>query len=105
MVNNQNLSESESEVNTKFERDMQLAKIRKELLESYENYNKVISQMGMDAPIEVLCLPQAINKILLREGCRRIPEVLKLDLTKVKGLGVTRQWELTTSLNQFLSML
>lgn len=104
MVNNQNVNKNETEVNAKFERDMDLAKIRKEVLERYEAYNKLMTVMAMDAPIEVLCLPQAINNILLREGCRRIPEIFKLDLTKVKGLGDTRLRELTSSLDQFISM-
>lgn len=79
-------------------------KIKKQLLESLQNYNKTMSYMICDAPIETLCLKKDIENILINIGCLRIYDLLDRDLTKIKGLGVSRIRDLTTRLNEFLSI-
>lgn len=79
-------------------------KINKEVLESFDRYKKSLTYMSADIAIEALCLPKPIEKILLRNGIKRIYDIIDLDLTKIKGLGRIRRWQLTASLNQFLTM-
>lgn len=81
-----------------------IKKINKELLESLQNYRKTISFLAGDAPIEVLCLSKPIEKALISDGCLRVYDLFDRDLTKIKGIGKTRIRELTTSLNQFISV-
>lgn len=79
-------------------------KIKKQLVESLENYRKIMTIMSSDAPIGVLCLPKAIETILCENGITRVYEVLNCDLTKIKGLGAVRRGQLTTRLDEFIHM-
>ena len=84
--------------------DPELQKIKEELLKAYTNFNKNISYMAADAPIEILGLPATIQTILVNEGCLRVYDLLNRDLTKIKGIGKRRIGDLTSRLNEFLSM-
>ena len=99
-----NIKETPDIVNDNFEHEMQMAKLREELKKRFDDYQTTMKFMLADAPIEVLCLPQNIEKILLDHGFLRIYDLFDVDLTKIKGLGVTRIRHLTTSLNKFFSM-
>ncbi len=88
-----------------FEEDAQLKKIREEVLKRFVDYNKTLSYLATDAPIEVLGLPKSIETILINNDLLRVYELLNVDFTKIKGLGVRRCRDLATRLNQFLSML
>ena len=83
----------------------QLKKIREEVLKKYKDYHKIMLLMSTDAPIEIMCLPKALENILLRNDFLRVYDLINVDFTKIKGLGVKRSRYLATSLDQFVSML
>jgi len=87
------------------DKDMVLAKIRKELSESLEKYRTTMLFMMGDAPLGVLCLDKAVETCLINHGCLRVYDIFNMDFTEVKGLGVTRIRDLTSRLDQFFSML
>ena len=93
------------EVNNNFDSEMKLAELKKELLKSFERYRQTLKYLAADAPISILCLPPAIEKILLRNDCLRVYDLIDLDFTKIKGFGETRVRDLTTRLDQFFAML
>lgn len=105
MSDNNKLNENESSVNNKIEYDLQMQKIREEVLKKFNDYKKTIAYMASDAPIEILCLPPIIEKALLTHGCLRIYDLFDRDFTEVKGLGIARIRDLTTCLDKFFSML
>jgi hypothetical protein len=98
---NNNLNAEEK----KFEDQMQLKKIREEVLKKYEDYRKTISFLATDAPIGILCLSKAIENILIDHGYLRVYDLFDMDFTKIKGLGVIRSRNLAASLDQFFSGL
>lgn len=79
--------------------------IKKELIKSFNRYQNVISLMAADAPISVLGLPKNIEKTLSNNGLSRLYQLLNLDFTKIEGLNDVSRNRLTSSLNQFVSML
>ena len=81
-----------------------IKEINKRLIQSLDNYRKTISFMSADAPIETLCLPKTIQTILQRNGFLRIYDIMDCDFTEIKGLGEVRIRDLTTRLNEFLSI-
>lgn len=85
-------------------KETDIKKINKKLLESLQNYRKVMSYMIGDMPIGVLCLPKPIEKALLNNGLLRVYDLFDRDLTKIKGIGKVRVRDLTASLDQFISM-
>ena len=105
MIDNQNLNDHPETVKQKIEYELQMKKLREEVLIKFDEYKKTLNYMAADAPLGVLCLPTAIENALITHGCLRIYDLFDLDFTKVKGLGVTRIRDLTTRLDQFFSML
>ena len=105
MDENNNVEQTEQKVNTKFENEMILQKLREELSKSFSEYRDTMKFMAADAPIEILCLQPTTEKILLNNGCLRVYDVFNMDFTKVEGLGPVRIRHLTTSLNKFFSMM
>ncbi len=75
-----------------------------ELAKSVIRYRDIMEKLEADLPLQCLCLPKSIEKILLDMGCLRIYDVVGLDLTKIKGIGDRRRAILSACLNQFLSM-
>ena len=86
------------------EQDMQLKKIKEELVKKFLAYRKTLDYLATDAPISILCLPKEIENALTNHGCHRVYDLFNMDFTKVKGLGVTRINRLTTCLDEFFSM-
>lgn len=78
--------------------------INKKYIESLQNYKKMMTCMVADVPIQTLCLPKTIETLLLKQGFLRVYELIGTDLTKIKGIGVTRARDLTTRLDQFIAM-
>lgn len=78
--------------------------LKKELKKSFQNYMNTISYMSGDAPIETLCLSKCLQNKLIDAGCLRIYDLFNCDLTKIKGIGKVGIGQLTTRLDQFLSM-
>jgi len=79
----------------------ELKRINQEFIQNINSYQNFIKQSQLDAPIEVLCLPNPIIKILLRNGCVRVFHILDLDLTKIKGLGSIKISLIKIRLNEF----
>lgn len=105
MIDNNIVKEKTQDINSNFEHEIKMQKLREELSKSFENYKNTMRMLTADAPIETLCLPSTIEKILLNHGCLRIYDLVDLDFTKIEGLKPVRIRNLTTSLNQFLSMM
>jgi hypothetical protein len=82
----------------------ELSKIKKDFFESIINYKNYIETCTLDAPIGVLCLPSKIENLLLDRGIYRVSELTALDLTKIKGLGVTRIGIILEALRKFRGM-
>lgn len=89
----------------KVEQDLQLQKVREEVLKRLEGYRTTMAFLACDAPIEVLCLPRSLENILINQGWLRIYDLFDRDFTKIKGLGETRIRDLTSRLDQFFSMI
>lgn len=105
MDDKNNLKESFENINTNFESDIDMAKLKDELKRKFQDYQTTMKFMLADAPIEILCLNPKVEAILLNEGFLRVYDLFDIDLIKVKGLGVVRIKELTSRLDQFFSML
>lgn len=84
--------------------DGHVKQIREETLKKLSEYQKTLSYMAADAPIGILCLPKVTEHALAAAGCLRIFDMLDRDLTKIEGLSDTARGNLTSRLNQFLSM-
>lgn len=100
-----NVKEILDNVNNNFEKEMQSQKIKVEVLKKFDEYRKTINYMAADAPIEILCLPSGIEKLLLDNGLLRIYDLFDVDFIKIKGFGVSRTRDLTACLDKFFSML
>jgi hypothetical protein len=86
------------------ESDLQLQKIKEEVLKKLSEYRTTLSYMASDAPISILCLPTVTENALLQHGLLRVYDLFNCDFTEVKGLGVARIRDLTTRLDQFIAM-
>ena len=86
------------------EKDLQLQKVREEVLKKMTEYRKTLAYMGADAPISILCLPKTIENILATNGCLRVYDLFDRDFTEIKGLGESRIRDLTARLDEFFSM-
>jgi len=84
--------------------EKEMIRINNELTEGMTHYKNTIFYMIGDAPISSLCLSKSTENILINDGCLRVYDLFSRDLTKIKGLGVTRKRNLTSCLNQFLPM-
>ena len=65
-------------------------KIGKEVLKTVKTYANVLKIMACDMPIESLCLPKELNSILIKAGYLRVYDILDINLTEIKGVGVVR---------------
>ena len=83
---------------------VEIHNIHRKLIESIERYRKTISYMYGDAPLGVLCLPKIIETTLINNGCFRVYDLFDRDLTKIKGIGHSRIRDLTSRLDEFLSV-
>lgn len=103
---NGKLYNSDEDVNKNFEKEFDMEKIRKELAQSFSQYKKTMKFMYADLPIQALCLPSRMENSLLKNGFLRVYDLFDLDFTKVKikGLGRLGIRELTSRLDQFVSM-
>lgn len=100
-----NIKENFENVNNNFESDVDFARLKQELHKKFHDYQTTMRFMLADAPIDILCLPPSLHKVLTDQGFLRIYDLFDVDLVKVKGLGVVRVKQLTSSLDQFFSML
>ncbi len=105
MDNIYNLIENTDDVNKKLENEEVIKKIKEEVIKKFAEYQKTLAFMCADAPIEILCLPKPIEKILLSNGLLRVYDLFNCDFTKIEGLGEMRIGKLASHLDQFISML
>jgi len=103
--NNDNVKENLDNINTNFEFDIDMQKLRVEVLKKFDEYRNTMNFMVGDAPIGILCLNPIVEKILLDNGCSRVYDLFNLDLVEIKGLGEIRIKQITARLDQFFSML
>lgn len=101
----ENVENVKENVNESFEYDLDMARLKEELRNKFEEYRITMKYMLGDAPIEVLCLPPPLQNVLTDQGFLRIYDLFDVDLVKIKGLGVVRVKQLTSSLDKFFSML
>ena len=105
MLKDDNLNQNQSDVNNNFDENVKMQKLKEELSKSFQEYRNKINYMAADAPISTLCLPLVIENILLKNGLLRVYDLLNLNFLEIEGLGMVRARNLTTRLDQFLSML
>lgn len=84
--------------------DMKLKILKEEVLKKLAEYQKTMVYMLSDAPISILCLPKVTENALVSHGCLRVYDLFNCDFTEVKGIGATRIRDLTTRLDEFVSM-
>lgn len=85
--------------------DLDMEKLKQELKKSLDSYQSKLKYMLSDVPISVLCLSSSLEKLLIDKGFLRVYDLFDVDFVKIKGLGAIRIRQLTSSLDQFLSML
>lgn len=85
--------------------DQESERIRKEIAQLILDYPSKLNRMVTDAPIEVLCLPKVIEKLLTSNGCYRVYHVIDLDFAKIEWLNNRHARILATRLDQFISVL
>ncbi len=96
---------SDNDIDIEKKLEIELKRISAEISIRQEQYLKTIKFLSADAPISILCLPKTIETILSNSGYFRIYDLFDVDLTKIKGLGAIRSKQLTSSLDQFFSMM
>jgi hypothetical protein len=74
------------------------------LSEEFEHYRIILSFLGGNAPIGVLCLPKPLQNKLINAGFSRLIDLLTEDFRKIKGIGNKSQALLTARLNEFFSV-
>ncbi len=79
-------------------------RINEKLLESLGNYRKVLALMYGDAPLGVLCLDKKTESVLNSNGCLRIYDLFNCNFAEIEGLSEARLRDLTTRVDEFLSM-
>lgn len=105
MEDKDNVKENFKEVNDNFEYDLQMKKLREEVLKKFEEYRTTMRFMATDAPISILCLSTPVERLLADQGFLRIYDLFDLDSVKIEGLSITRLRDLTARLEKFFSML
>lgn len=100
-----NLIDNTQDVNANLEKNMEFSKLKVEVLSRFAEYRKTVQYMAADLPISALCLPKKLEKKLSDGDFLRVFELFGLDLTKVEGLDNRDVGDLTSRLNEFLSML
>ena len=104
MADIENVNDKNEGVNYNLEKDKEIALLRKEILKSLSDYRDTISFLAADAPIQVLCLPKKVEKILSDGGYVRVVDIFNMDLTKIEGLDAIMIRNLAARLNEFLSV-
>jgi hypothetical protein len=99
------LIENPESVKNKIDYDEQMKVIREQMVKKFSEYRTTINYMACDAPITILGLPKATEKILLDFGLLRVYDLFDRDFTEIKGLNAVRIGNLTSCLDKFFSML
>lgn len=81
-----------------------MKKIGKEISRCISNYQQNIDFYLYDVPIQTLCLPKNINKILIDNNILRVNQLRSADLGKIKGLGDKKLGIILSRLSEFTFM-
>jgi hypothetical protein len=84
--------------------DIKFALSADELKKNVAHYRNTMNCMGADAPIQSLCLPLKIEKILLGEGFLRVYDLMFKDFREVKGIGKVAFDLIASRLQEFGTM-
>ena len=81
--------------------------IENELRKNVVRYRTAMNILGTNIPIEAMCLPPEIEKILIREGYIRIYDLIEFlrgshDFTEIEGIGKTRARLIDSRLDEFV---
>ena len=68
------------------------------------HYRQTLNYMAANVPIQVLCLPKAVEKALLKSNLVRVYDLISCDLTKIEGVGDRRLDLLTSRLDEFFTV-
>ena len=74
--------------------------VKKELA----HYRNVLSFMGANVPVEVLCLPQSVITILHKHDIVRVYDLIDHSLDGIKGLGKNRIDLIRARCDEFFSV-
>lgn len=77
---------------------------KENMLKNLAHYRNILSYMGANVPIQVLCLPKVVEKSLANEGILRVYDLINRDLTEIKGLGQARLDLLASRLDEFFTI-
>jgi hypothetical protein len=100
-----NLIDNTQGVNENLENKMQVSKLRVEVLSRFAEYKKTMQYMASDLPISALCLNKKLEKKLLEHDYLRVFELFDVNFAEVEWLDKIEVGNLTSRLNEFLSML
>lgn len=75
-----------------------------DLKKDLAHWRKLLAYMGANVPIQVLCLPKAVEKSLISEGILRVYDLIDRDLAEIKGIGVTRAELIASRLDEFFTV-
>lgn len=85
-------------------KDIELQKIKEEVIKKFAEYEQSVKYMAADAPISILCLQKSVENKLIENNILRVYDLFNMDFTKVEWLNANALRHLTTSLNKFLTM-
>lgn len=75
-----------------------------EFKKNLAHYRQVMSFLGANVPIEVLCLPKRIESALIREGFIRVYDLIRIDFREIKGVGKVGSEVLASRLDEFFTV-
>lgn len=81
------------------------SQLKIEIVKKLGEYRKTMSFMAADAPISILGIPKSVEKVLCNNGLLRVYDLFDCDFTKIESLTDARISDLTTRIDEFLSML
>lgn len=94
-----------TDVNKNIENKFNTQEVSAELIKKLGEYRQTMHFMAADAPISILRLQKSVEKVLLSNGLNRIYDLFDCDFTKIEGLSVVATGNLTSRLDEFISML
>ena len=75
-----------------------------DLKRDFLHYRKVLHYLEGNVPIQVLCLPKAVEKKLTAAGIIRVYDLIGRNLSEIKGLGAKSLEMIAARLDEFFSV-
>lgn len=76
--------------------------LKDELVKNVAHYRNVMHYMGLDVPIQVLCLPKRVENILLRGGYLRLYDII--EAPRIKGIGKDTLAEVRSRIHELFTV-